>query len=341
MRISTTIGYAGRPVEEVEKVRELERAGLDVVWVSEAYGFDSPTLMGYLAARTTRVEIGSAIWNLYSRSPALLAQTAAGLDSVSGGRALVGLGASGPQVVEGWHGVPFSRPVARAEQAIRTIRAALRREVLRVDGPHPIPAEGGTGLGKPLKMLTTPIRANVPIYLAALKPRSVELAARAADGWMPIFFLPEEAHRIWNDPLSSGTAARADSLAPLEIVAGGSLAVCDDPGELLDQLRPTAALYIGGMGARDKNFYFDLACQYGYEAEATRIQGHYLEGRKREAESLVPSDFLARTNLVGPAPHIADRVAAYREAGVTVLDVHPVGNRPAHQLEQLRHIVDR
>src|SRR3954447_23067879 len=207
VKLSTMLMYSGNPREAADEVVALEQAGLDIVWVAEAYGFDSPTLMGYLVARTETVEIGSAILNIYSRTPALLAQTAAGLDNVSGGRAILGLGASGPQVIEGWHGLPYSKPLGRTREAIEIIRAAMRREKLEFQGKSftlPLPADEGTGLGKPLKMLTHPERDTVPIYIAALGPKSVEGAAEYADGWLPFLFTPEGAGKVWGDALAAG-----------------------------------------------------------------------------------------------------------------------------------------
>ena len=207
MKLSSTLMYSGNPREAADQVSLLEKAGLDTIWVPEAYGFDSPTLMGYLAAKTETVEIGSAILNVYSRTPALLAQTAAGLDNVSEGRAILGLGASGPQVVEGWHGVPYSAPVGRTREIVDIVRSALRREVLEHQGRHftlPLPPDRGTGLGKPLKMLTHPERSSVPIYIAALGPRSVEGTAEYADGWLPFLFSTEGARAVWGDALAAG-----------------------------------------------------------------------------------------------------------------------------------------
>jgi F420-dependent oxidoreductase-like protein len=218
MKLSTMLMYDGNPRSAADQVVELEKAGIDTVWVAEAYGFDSPTLMGYLAAVTDTVEIGAAILNVYSRTPALLAQTAAGLDNVSGGRAIIGLGASGPQVIEGWHGMPYSKPLGRTKETIDIVRAALRRENIEYHGKVfqlPLPDGEGTGLGKPLKMLTRPERSSVPIYIAALGPKSVEGAAEYADGWLPIFYNPEEATKVWGDSLAAGKAKRSDDLAPL------------------------------------------------------------------------------------------------------------------------------
>ncbi len=339
MLLSTPLMYNGNPREAADQVVELERAGLDTVWVAEVYGFDSPTLMGYLAARTERINIGAAILNVYSRTPALLAQTAAGLDNVSGGRAVLGLGASGPQVVEGWHGVPYSKPLGRTREAVEIIRAALRREVLEYDGTSfhlPLPEGEGTGLGKPLKMLTHPERSSVPIYLAALGPKSVEGAAEYADGWLPFLFSPEGAARVWGDALAAGREKRSADLAPLEIAAGGMVAVGEDVKGMLDFARPMTALYIGGMGARGKNFYNDLVRQYGYEQEAARIQDLFLDGKKKEAEAAVPLELLEQTNLVGPEGYVRERIAAFAEAGVTNLQVTPASDDPVGLVRRLK-----
>ena len=339
MLLSTALMYNGNPRDAADEVVALEQAGLDTVWVAEAYGFDSPTLMGYLAARTQTVNIGSAILNVYSRTPALLAQTAAGLDNVSGGRAILGLGASGPQVVEGWHGLPYSKPLGRTREAIEIIRSALRREKLEFEGRSftlPLPADEGTGLGKPLKMLTKPERKAVPIYLAALGEKSVQGAAEYADGWLPFMFSPEGSSKVWGDALAKGAANRSEELAPLEIAAGGMVAVGEDVKGMLDFARPMFALYIGGMGARGKNFYNDLACSYGFEAEAKKIQDLYLDGHKRDAEAEVPLELLEQVNLVGPGSWVKERIAAFREAGVTNLQVTPASDDPAGLVRQLK-----
>src|SRR5882757_10686947 len=332
MRLGSAVHYSGNVLEAAERV------GLDVVWVAEAYGYDAPTMMGFLAARTERVHIGSAILPLYSRTPALLAQTAAGLDHISGGRAILGLGASGPQVIEGWHAVPYDKPLARTREIIDICRRVWRREPLVNDGVYqiPLPAGQGTGLGKPLKLINHPDRTDIPIFVAALGEKNVALAAEVADGWIPTMFIPEQAADIWGGALVTGTKGRAADRGPLRVVAGGPLAIGEDVTELRERARANYALYIGGMGARDRNFYFNLACRYGFEAEANRIQDLYLEGRKEEAAALVPAALLERTSLIGPAGHVKERVAAYREAGVTILNVNPIGADPIADLEQLR-----
>ena len=339
MKLSTMLMYDGNPRSAADQVAALEKAGLDTVWVAEAYGFDSPTLMGYLAARTETVEIGAAILNVYSRTPALLAQTAAGLDNVSQGRAVLGLGASGPQVIEGWHGMAYDKPLTRTREAIDIIRAAMRRDTVSYDGKvfHlPLPQGEGTGLGKPLKMLTKPERKAVPIYLAALGEKSVQGAAEYADGWLPFMFSPEGSSKVWGDALANGAANRSEELAPLEIAAGGMVAVGEDVKGMLDFARPMFALYIGGMGARGKNFYNDLACSYGFEAEAKKIQDLYLDGHKRDAEAEVPLELLEQVNLVGPESWVKERIAAFREAGVTNLQVTPASDDPAGLVRQLK-----
>ena len=326
MKLSTQLMYSGNPRAAADQVATLEKAGLDTVWVAEAYGFDSPTLMGYLAAKTETVEIGAAILNVYSRTPGALAQTAAGLDNVSGGRAILGLGASGPQVIEGWHGLPYDKPLGRTREVVDIVRAALRRERLEYDGKifHlPLPEGQGTGLGKPLKLLTKPERSSVPIYVAALGQKNVEGTAEYADGWLPFMFAPERASQVWGDALAKGTAKRPEDLEPLEVVAGGMVTIGEDVKGMLDLARPMLALYIGGMGAKGKNFYNTLVCEYGFEKEAARIQDMYLGGNKRDAESVVPLELLEMCNLVGPESYVKERIAAFREAGVTNLQVAP------------------
>jgi len=341
MKLSMPLMYAGNPRDAADSVATLEKAGLDTVWVAEVYGYDSPTLMGYLAAKTETIEIGSAIMNVYSRTPALLAQTAAGLDNVSGGRAILGLGASGPQVIEGWHGMPYSKPLSRTREVVDIVRMALRREKLVHEGIFtlPLPHDQGLGLGKPLKLLTKPERPVVPIYIAALGQKSVEATAEYADGWLPFLFAPERADAVWGKALAAGNAKRDEGLAPLEIAAGGMVAVGDDVKAMLDFARPMFALYIGGMGAKGKNFYNDLVSQYGFEEEAAKIQDMYLGGNKRDAEALVPLELLEMCNLVGPASYVKERIAAFQEAGVTSLQITPVAEDPAALVSQLKEWV--
>jgi F420-dependent oxidoreductase-like protein len=339
MRLSTRVGYADGFVRAVERVVALEEVGVDMVWVAEAYGYDAATQLGYLAARTRRVLLGSGILNIYSRTPALLAQTAAGLDDLSGGRAILGLGASGPQVIEGFHGVPYDHPVPRTREIMDICRMAWRREELVYRGrcyTLPVPADRGSGLAKPLKMLTHPPRTRIPIYLASLGERSVELAAEQAEGWLPIFYVPEKADSIWGAALRRGLAKRPSELGQLEIVAGGALAIGDGLEGLRDLERPHIALYAGGMGARSKNFYNDLLCRYGYGSEAAEIQELYLSGRKKEAAAAVPAPLLESLSLIGPTEFVRERIRGFKASGVTVLDVQPIGPDPLGDVAKVR-----
>jgi len=338
------LSYAGGFAETVVELADYERAGLDIVFVPEAYTFDAVSQLGFIAAKTQRVQIASGIFQLYSRTPALTAMTAAGLDYVSGGRFMLGLGASGPQVIEGWHGVPYDAPIGRAREVIEICRMVWRRERLAYQGRYyRLPLEGGTGLGKPLKLINHPVRERIPIALAAIGPKNVALAAELAESWMPIFFLPERSADVWGAAVAEGAAKRDPALGPLDVIAGAALAIGDDVAHLRDLGRPQLALYIGGMGARGRNFYNELARRLGYEAEAKAIQDAYLDGRKTEAEALVPAELVERTSLIGPASYVAERIAAYREAGVTTLNVTPLAPAPQARvrlIEQVRALAD-
>ncbi len=341
MRLSTMLDYSRGIPGSLDAVTDLEGAGLDIVWVAEAYGYDGVSQMGYLAARTERIEIGSAILPIYSRTPTLLAQTAAGLDAVSGGRFILGLGASGPQVIEGWHGVPYTEPLERTREIIEICRRVWRREVLTNTGiyPIPLPPGQGTGLGKALKLITHPERETIPIWIASMGPKNVEMTAEVADGWFPFLFIPEKAADVWGKALDAGRARRPAGLGPLEVAAGGLVAIGEGLEHLRELARGMTALYVGGMGARDRNFYNTLVRRYGYEKEAERIQDLYLDGRKEEAAAAVPTELLEETSLIGPPGYVKERIAAYREAGVTVLNVTPVGHDPLATLSQLREWV--
>jgi F420-dependent oxidoreductase-like protein len=349
MKISTMLSYAGGFQQAAREVADMERAGLDLVWVAEAYGFDSPSLMGYLAALTERVEIGAAILPIYTRTPTLIAMTAAGIDALSDGRFHLGLGASGPQVIEGFHGVPYTSPLGTTREVVEICRAVWKREApLEYHGRHftlPLPPERGTGLGKPLKIIAHPVRDAIPIWIASLGEKNVQLTAEIADGWIPILFIPERARDVWGGALDAGRARRDPSLGELMITAGGLLAIGD--GEeivaLRELQRSMVALYVGGMGAKGTNFYNELAVRYGYEKEAAQIQDLYLAGKKREAEAAVPAEFLELTTLCGPRGYVAERIAAFREAGVSHLQVAPLpqGDQTAASLiETVRELVD-
>ena len=330
MKISTFITYSANFKSAAQEVVELEKAGLDLVWVAEAYSFDSVSQLGYLAAVTETVEIGSAILPIYSRTPTLLGMTAAGLDYISDGRFHLGLGASGPQVIEGFHGVPYTNPIGRTREIIEICRDIWKREApLTHEGKNytiPLPADQGTGLGKALKIINHPLRSDIPIWVAALGDKNVQLAAELADGWMPILFIPEKADMVWGSSLAQGTAKRDPSLGELMVTAGSLVAIGegDDVTAIREFARPMIALYVGGMGAKGKNFYNELATRYGYEAEAATIQDLYLSGDKKGAEAAVPDEFLELTTLCGPESYVAERMAAFKEAGVTHLQAHPL-----------------
>jgi F420-dependent oxidoreductase-like protein len=295
--------------------------------------------MGYLAAITETVEIGAAILPIYTRTPTLLGMTAAGVDALSDGRCVLGLGASGPQVIEGFHGVPYTQPLTRTREIIDICRQVWARQRVTYEGRAytlPLPPEQGTGLGKALKLITKPVRDRIPIYVAALGPKNVRMTAEVADGWLPLFYLPDKVAEVWGDDLAAGAAARDDDLAPLEIVAGGLLAVGDDAAPMRDLARPMIALYVGGMGARGRNFYNDLARRYGFEAEAVKIQDLYLDGKKDEAAAAVPDGLLEAATICGPEGYVRDRIAAYKEAGVTSLNVTPIAPDVPALVTQLR-----
>jgi F420-dependent oxidoreductase-like protein len=265
--------------------------------------------------------------------------TAAGVDALSDGRCVLGLGASGPQVIEGFHGVPYTQPLTRTREIIEICRKVWARERVTYEGKAytlPLPPEQGTGLGKPLKLITRPVRDRIPIYVAALGPRNVRMTAEVADGWLPLFYLPEKVDEVWGDDLAAGAAARSDDLAPLEIVAGGLLAVGDDAAHMRDLARPMIALYVGGMGARGRNFYNDLAKRYGFEAEAVKIQDLYLDGKKDEAAAAVPDGLLEAATICGPEGYVRDRIAAFKDAGVTSLNVTPLAEDVPALVTQLK-----
>ncbi len=344
MRLGASVGKAD-PAAVRQRARDLEDAGIDILWAAELYGFDAASLMGFLAAVTERVQIGSSILPFYSRSPALLAMTAAGVDALSGGRCILGIGASGPQVIEGFHGTPFDSPVGRVDELISICRTIWRREPLVHEGRHyqvPLPAGQGLGLGKPLKLIDHPVRPSIPIYVAATGPRNVANVARVADGWIPIFYWPERARQVWGDALAAGLRERDPALGKLEVVASATVAITDDADQaahVRDTVRPQLALYIGGMGAREMNFYNDLACRYGLDGAARQIQELYLAGRRDEAAAAVPAELVEGTTMIGPAGLVRDRLAAYREAGVTVLTVRPTGPDPTGTIARVRELL--
>jgi F420-dependent oxidoreductase-like protein len=340
MRLGMMLGYSGGFEQAVAELADYEAAGLSIVVVPEAYSFDAVSQLGFIAARTRRLEIASGIMQLYTRTPTLTAMTAAGLDFVSGGRFSLGLGPSGPQVIEGFHGVSYDAPVARTREVVQICRQVWRREPVQHRGVHyqiPLPADRGTGLGKPLKIINQPVRDRIPIILAAIGPRSVALAAEIAEGWLPLFFHPERAASVWSAPLAEGRARREPGLGPLDVIVSVPFAITDDPEPLLRGHRGQLALYLGGMGARERNFSNDLARRYGFGEASVRVQELFLSGRRDEAAAAVPEDLIRATALVGPAGYVKERLAAFAAAGVTTLLVSPLAGTHA---ERVRSVAD-
>jgi len=336
-----SLNYSGGFAETVGELADYEKAGLDVVFVPEAYSYDAVSQLGYVAAKTERLQLASGIMQLYTRTPTLVAMTAAGLDYVSGGRFNLGIGVSGPQVIEGWHGVAYDAPIGRTRETIEICRAVWRRERLVHDGRHyqiPLPAGRGTGLGKALKLINHPVRDRIPIFVAAVGPKNTAMAAELAEGWQPIFYFPEKAASIWGAAVAEGKARRDPSLPPLDVIAQAPIAIGDDVADLVELYRPMLALYVGGMGARGQNFYTKLASDYGYPSEAAAIQDAYLAGRKDEAAALVPRSLLEGISMIGPRSHVAERLAALRESGVTTVNVQPMASSHAERVRLIEQV---
>ncbi|WP_409484825.1 LLM class F420-dependent oxidoreductase [Arsenicicoccus dermatophilus] len=326
MKLGLGLGYwgAGRPDGVDEAVRAAEESGFDSVWTSEAYGSDALTPLAWLGARTTRLTLGTAVCQLSARTPAATAMAAMTMDHLSGGRFTLGIGASGPQVVEGWYGQPYRQPLARTREYVSILRQAMAREVVRHEGRHyhvPLPADSGTGLGKPLRSTLHPVRERIPILLAAEGPRNVALAAEIADGWLPLFYSPYEDsfHRRC---LDEGFAARGGRPADFEVALPVQVVVDDDVERAADRLRPHVALYVGGMGAKGANFHRDAVARLGFERECDEIQEHFLAGRKQEAAAAVTTEMVSRIALIGPPARIKDELAAWEESLVTTMIVH-------------------
>jgi F420-dependent oxidoreductase-like protein len=345
MRTGIFLNYAGGFLEAVDEVVELEKIGVDIALVAEAYSYDAISQLGFLAAKTSRIELATGVVPIYVRTPTLLAMTAAGLDYVSDGRFRLGIGTSGPQVMEGFHGVPFDAPLGRTREVVDICRQVWRRERVTYDGKYyriPLPADQGTGLGKPLRLINHPVRDRIPITIAALGPKNVELTAEIAEGWQPVFFQPDKADDVWGDSLRAGFAKRDPDLGPLDIMVSAPLAIGDDVDDRLAWAKPQLALYIGGMGARGKNFYHNLATSYGYGDVANHIQNLYLDGKKAEAIEAVPDELVRNVSLVGPHGFVKERLAAYADAGVTTLLLQPLsGDRreSVRYVEELRALL--
>ncbi len=330
------MSYAQGYVGATKEIVEMEKAGLDVAWVPEAYSFDGVSAMGYIAAKTEKIIIASGILNIYSRTPALMAMTAAGIDALSEGRCMLGLGASGPQVIEGFHGVPYDAPMTRIREVIEICRMVWRREEkLIYEGKKyqvPLPKNEGSGLGKPLKIINHPYREEIPIALATLGEKSVEMTAELADAWLPAFYMAEGADAVWGEALRRGNAKRDPGRPPLDVYAGGAVAIGEGLEEYRNMSRSGIALYVGGMGAKEKNFYNQVFRKYGFEKEAEVIQDLYLAGRKSEAEAAIPDSYLEATSLVGSEGFVRERLAAFKEAGVTSLNVGFLGTTTAERV---------
>jgi len=329
MRLGISFGYqdwgAGLP-GAIALAQEADRLGYHSGWVAEAYGTDAITPITWLLAHTENLKMGSAIAQMPARAPAMTAMTAVTLDLMSGGRFLLGIGASGPQVSEGWYGEQYGKPLAKTREYLDVVRAVWRRDApVEHHGEFydiPYRGPGATGLGKPLKIIVHPRTANIPVYIASIGPKNVELTAELADGWLPIFYSPTRARDVWGDSLTRGfAAADSERAANFDIAPTVTVVLGDDVAALRDKVKPMVALYVGGMGAKGKNFYNDLACRYGYEDLAAEIQDLYLGGNKAEATALVPDDLVDDVSLIGPKERIAERLEIWKDAGVTTMIV--------------------
>lgn len=340
MKLGLNLGYwgAGNDADNLVLAREADRLGYAVVWAAEAYGSDAATVLAWVAAQTETIDVGSAVFQIPGRTPANTAMTAATLDTLSGGRFRLGLGVSGPQVSEGWHGVRFDKPLARTREYVAIVRKALAREKLAFDGEFftlPLP----DGPGKALTLTVHPVRERIPIYLAAIGPKNLELAGQIADGWLAIFFAPEHADEIMA-PLRAGRASTGATMEGFDVVPTVPVVLGDDPAACADPVRFYSALYVGGMGSRDRNFYNQLACRMGYEEAAAVIQDKYLARDYDGAMAAVPFEFIDRTSLIGPSDRVRDRLAAYADAGVTTLTIATYAGSLDERIATLRTMVD-
>jgi F420-dependent oxidoreductase-like protein len=341
VRLGVSLGYlipGVPPADHLEVVQEAERLGYDSVWAAEAYGSDTATVLAWLAAGTSRIKLGSAIFQIPARSPAMTAMTAATIDLLSDGRMALGLGTSGPQVAEGWHGQRFGRQLQRTRDYVAVLRMALARERVEYRGETielPLP----DGPGKPLKLMISPVQERIPIYLAAIGPKNTALAGEIADGWLPIFFSPEHVSEV-RAPLEEGAARSGHSLDSFDIAPTVNTFVSDDREAARDRMRPFLALYIGGMGSRKQNFYNQLVQRYGFEDAAVKVQDLYLDGKKDEAAGALPDELIDLITLCGPRDAVRDRLAAFRDAGVGTLIIGPTAWTTEERIEQLRAVAE-
>jgi F420-dependent oxidoreductase-like protein len=321
LRLGLNLGYWGLlPVDPLELAQEADRLGFHSVWTAEAYGSDVLTPLTWVAAQTKNINVGTAIMQIPARAPTATAMAAATLDSLTGGRMLLGIGASGPQVSEGWYGQEYGKPLKKTREYVDIVRLALKREgPLEYHGEYyDIPIKGGTGLGKPLKLITKPLRSDIPIYLAAIGPKNVALAGEIADGWLPVFYSPQRSE-LFTDYLNNGFAKRGGRPENFDIAASTTVILGDDVDACRSMVKPYLALYIGGMGARGKNFYNDLACRLGYEAAAKEIQDLYLDGKKSEATAAIPDELVDEVALCGPRERILEKLEVWKASDVTTL----------------------
>ncbi len=341
MKLGVHVGYWGLgmgPQDQLRVVQEAERLGYDSVWAAEAYGSDAATVLAWLAAQTTKVKLGSAIFQMPGRSAAMTAMTAATIDELSGGRMLLGIGSSGPQVAEGWHGQRFARQLQRTREYVAVVRTALARDRVQFQGQTlelPLP----DGPGKPLKLMISPVQERIPIYLAAIGPKNTALAGEIADGWIPTFFSPEHVGEL-RSLLEEGAARVGRALNGFDIAPTVNAFVSEDRELARNVMRPALALYIGGMGSREQNFYNKLVQRYGFEHAAKEVQDLYLDGRKGEAGAAIPDELIELVSLCGPPDVVRQRIAAFRDAGVGTLMIMPMAFTTEDRIEQLRAIAE-
>jgi F420-dependent oxidoreductase-like protein len=344
MRLGLHVGYWGLGLtaeQQLEIVKEAESAGFHSVWAAEAYGSDTATVLAWLAANTERVKIGSAIFQMPGRTPAMTAMTAATLDQLSNGRMLLGIGSSGPQVAEGWHGQPFAKQLQRTREYVEILRKALARERLEYEGElYRLPLPDGPG--KALKLMIAPVQERMPIYIAAIGPKNTTLTGEIADGWLPTFFSPEHVAEfrtlLEEGAARAGNGKRIDE--SFDIAPNVNLCIDDDIDKARDAVRPLLALYVGGMGSRKKNFYNSLVQRYGFEDAAKEVQDLYLDGKKDEAAAALPAELIDRTSLVGSKERVKERLEVYREAGVGTLVATPTVFDPEARRRMIREIAE-
>jgi F420-dependent oxidoreductase-like protein len=341
MKLGINVGYWGMgigPKDQLEVVQEAERLGYDSVWAAEAYGSDAATVLAWLAAGTSKIKLGSAIFQMPARSAAMTAMTAATIDELSGGRMRLGIGSSGPQVAEGWHGQRFGKQLQRTREYVEVVRKALARERLEYHGETlelPLP----DGPGKALKLTISPVQERIPIYLAAIGPKNTVLAGEIADGWLPTFFSPEHVGGL-RELLQGGADRAGRSLENFDIAPNVMAYISEDRELARNLMRPVLALYIGGMGSREQNFYNNLVLRYGFEEAAKEIQDLYLDGKKVEAGEAIPGELIDMVSLCGPRDFVRDRLAAFRDAGVGTLAVTPMAFTVEDRIEQLRAVAE-